>query len=149
MGFKKYVIEIEKRPTNSFETHPDLYRAKGFRALVFDEVGLKKLKPFDEAVQEVRAEAYEDGVSYAEGLIDLVDIKAKEFLKGMDAGREEMKLTVLQSMGVSPSDGKCKPECRIFESCLDCVHCEKPGWANPCVDCRHSHKDYFEAKVKE
>lgn len=47
----KYIIEIEDQP---FVQHCFLngesavYRAKGFKSLVFDECGLEKLKPFND-----------------------------------------------------------------------------------------------------
>lgn len=46
----KYIIEIEDEPlTRDGEA---VYRAKGFRSLVFDENGLKKLTPFGTPEQE-------------------------------------------------------------------------------------------------
>ena len=43
---KKYVIELEDDPFVCFGNQDRLWRAKGFNSLVFDENGLKKLKPY-------------------------------------------------------------------------------------------------------
>ena len=46
----KYIIEIEDEPfVMGKET---VYRAKGFKTLVFDKTGLDKLKPYDETEAE-------------------------------------------------------------------------------------------------
>lgn len=47
----KYIIEIEDEPLvrkSALHGETAVYRAKGFRSLVFDEAGLKKLKPLDD-----------------------------------------------------------------------------------------------------
>lgn len=53
---KKYIIELEEKPFYSGEpmiigveiTAERLYRVKGFKSLVFDEEGLKRLTPYEE-----------------------------------------------------------------------------------------------------
>jgi len=53
---KKYIIELEERPFYSGDpmvigtviTAERLYRVKGFKSLVFDEEGLKRLTPYEE-----------------------------------------------------------------------------------------------------
>ena len=48
---KKYIIEIEEEPfirKSVLHGEETLYRAKGFKSLVFDQVGLDKLTPIDE-----------------------------------------------------------------------------------------------------
>ena len=63
----KYVIEIEDEPfgrnDNPVIPHgmDELYRAKGFNALVFDEHGLDKLTPLDKALSSELGEAYHKG----------------------------------------------------------------------------------------
>lgn len=41
----KYVIDICDEPINNDEGSPQLYKAKNFNSLVFDEEGLKRLMP--------------------------------------------------------------------------------------------------------
>lgn len=53
---KKYIIELEDSPLLS-ETHygceyEKLYRVKGFKSLVFDGEGLKRLTPYEEPRQK-------------------------------------------------------------------------------------------------
>ena len=43
---KKYIIELEEKMFSN-GTIDALYRAKGFRSLVFDAEGLKKLTPYE------------------------------------------------------------------------------------------------------
>lgn len=63
----KYIIEIEDEPfgRNDDPVIPhgmdELYRAKGFNALVFDKNGLDKLTPFDKALSNELEEAYQKG----------------------------------------------------------------------------------------
>ncbi len=63
----KYIIEIEDEPfgRNDDPVIPhgmdELYRAKGFNSLVFDENGLEKLTSFDKALEE----AYQKGLDDA------------------------------------------------------------------------------------
>lgn len=62
----KYIIEIEDEPFGRNDDHniphgmDELYKAKGFNALVFDKHGLDKLTPFDKELEE----------SYQKGLCD-------------------------------------------------------------------------------
>lgn len=154
----KYVIEINNHAMNDPFT-PALYRAKGFRTLVFDEVGLNKLTPLSDAIghiiKEEREQAYRDGFEngeregYDKAHAECVAKSTRSYNDGFDAGEEELKgivLNFLRSM-VENSENKCKPEVRIFDSCDDCIHGNKPCWANPCVDCKHSHDDFFERKA--
>ena len=70
----KYIIEIEDEPFGRNDdpviSHgmDELYRAKGFRSLVFDSVGLKKLKPYVDPqviidVPAVEHQSYENGLA--------------------------------------------------------------------------------------
>ena len=55
----KYIIEIEKKPfvrESSLYGKEFLYRANGFRSLVFDETGLKKLTPLSEYMSKYKPE---------------------------------------------------------------------------------------------
>lgn len=65
----KYMIEIEDVPFSRVRIDADngaqninLYRAKGFNALVFDEHGLDKLTPLDKALSSELGEAYHKGL---------------------------------------------------------------------------------------
>lgn len=53
----KYIIEVEDECTEG------LYRAKGFKTLVFDDAGLKKLEPVSDALQHGYDEGYQDGLN--------------------------------------------------------------------------------------
>lgn len=44
----KYIIELEEDPFVSLDSADVLYRAKGFKSLVFDARGLQKLTPYTE-----------------------------------------------------------------------------------------------------
>lgn len=72
----KYVIEINDRPCTDPMCPPAMYRAKNFNTLVFDAVGLKKMKPLDDEVSALVAtakdEAYRDGLKhgYRKGMED-------------------------------------------------------------------------------
>ena len=64
----KYIIEVEDVPFSKVRIDADngaqninLYRAKGFSALVFDEHGLDKLTPFDKELSNELGEAYHKG----------------------------------------------------------------------------------------
>lgn len=63
----KYIIEIEEEPfgRNDDPVIPhgmdELYRAKGFNSLVFDQFGLDKLTPLDTVLEEVLEGAYQKG----------------------------------------------------------------------------------------
>ena len=55
----KYIIEIEDEPFNRqlcLNGEEALYRAKGFKSLVFDKNGLEKLKPFDRHANQTAQE---------------------------------------------------------------------------------------------
>ena len=155
----KYVIEIEDRPTNSIATYPDLYRVKGFRALVFDEVGLKKLTPFDEAVNVEKNTAWNKGYdaghkngkaeSYDKGYDEGYDVgvesgRDKGYIDGFEEGKEAMKEIVMKNLTKFVDGSKFKPEVAIFDACDDCRYAHKEAHEMPCVDCKHSHKDYYE-----
>lgn len=59
----KYIIEIEDDEFIQNEGNEILYRAKGFKSLVFDENGLDKLTPF--ATAATFSEAYQNGLNDA------------------------------------------------------------------------------------
>ena len=75
----KYIIEIEGEPFVRVSTlfrEEGLYRAKGFKSLVFDQFGLDKLTPLDKALEEAYQKGYEAGqheattLEYQQGLDD-------------------------------------------------------------------------------
>lgn len=62
----KYVIEIEDVPFSKVRFGDDaqnlnLYKAKGFNALVFDKEGLDKLTPLDKELDEAHQKGLEEG----------------------------------------------------------------------------------------
>lgn len=67
----KYIIEIEDVPFSKVHIDADgaqninLYRVKGFSALVFDEHGLDKLTPFDKELEEAYQKGLEEGKKQA------------------------------------------------------------------------------------
>lgn len=67
----KYIIELEDEPmiANSFHQEVDeLWKAKGFNSLVFDQNGIKKLTPYTEPDRE--ADEMWDFVNTVYGLSD-------------------------------------------------------------------------------
>lgn len=79
----KYIIEIDTDKVFTDGQNNKLYRAKGFNSLVFDETGLSKLEPAQEAwekdLKEVQ-KATED-VEYNRGLEDGYERKKEEWEK--------------------------------------------------------------------
>ena len=82
----KYIIEIEDQP---FVQHcflngeSALYRAKGFKSLVFDEYGIDKLKEFDEdaCVEHLRFTGWmQNHDNEIISCVDEEDIKAEKEL---------------------------------------------------------------------
>lgn len=81
----KYIIEIEDEPfgRNDDPVCPhgmdELWRAKGFRSLTFDKVGLSKLMPYVEPqivdVSDVRMQGYLEGVEEGWGAASYVATK--------------------------------------------------------------------------
>lgn len=59
---KKYVIELEDVPFVNDLTflNERLYRVKGFKSLVFDENGLEKLTPIDDALREAEIKGQDE-----------------------------------------------------------------------------------------
>lgn len=78
---KKYVIEFEEEPfgKNDNPVIPHglevLWRVKGFNGLVFDENGIKKLKPLEDTLELAQHEVYGNGFNegYEVGLRNLWD----------------------------------------------------------------------------
>ena len=79
----KYMIEIEDVPFSKVRIDADngaqninLYRAKGFNSLVFDQFGLDKLTPLDKELEEAYQKGYDVGsheattLEYQQGLND-------------------------------------------------------------------------------
>lgn len=48
----KYVIELDDVYESGYPKKPILYQAKNFRTLVFDENGIRKLQPLEDAIEE-------------------------------------------------------------------------------------------------
>ena len=60
---RKYIIEIEGEPfvkLSALFGKEGLYRAKGFKSLVFDQVGLGKLTPLDKELEEAYLQGKHD-----------------------------------------------------------------------------------------
>ena len=75
----KYIIEIEDEPfvrRSALYGEKSMYRAKGFKSLVFDQLGLDKLTPLDKALDEAYQKGFEAGqheattLEYQQGLND-------------------------------------------------------------------------------
>lgn len=79
----KYVIEINDHAINDSCT-PALYRAKGFRALVFDQNGLNKLTPFETERMNAWNEGYDAGKKK-----DTQEVKQEYFDKGYRVGKHD------------------------------------------------------------
>ena len=164
----KYIIEIEDNPCNE-PFSESIWRAKNFRTLVFDKVGLSKLTPLDDAgalgdvIKMEREQAYRDGFDNGEqegyeiAHAECVAKNTRSYSDGFDAGEEELKgivLGFLRSMVKDQTESKYKtkrkykPEAEEYSFCDECVHDEKPEWANPCADCKHNHIDHFIRKTE-
>ena len=102
----KYIIEIEEEPfarRSALYGEEGLYRAKGFKSLVFDKFALDKLTPLDkeleeaylqgkhDAEQDLARAAYDE--AYQKGVNDgSLDVKLRvdgAYQKGYDAGSHE------------------------------------------------------------
>ena len=150
----KYVIEINDNAMNDSCT-PALYRAKGFKTLVFDDYGLSKLTPFDEIHKKVWNEGYQVRTlcgkqkSYDKGYDEGYDVgvesgRDKGYIDGFEAGKEAMKEIVMKNLTKFVDGSKFKPEVAIFDACDDCRYAHKEAHEMPCVDCKHSHRDFYE-----
>ena len=150
----KYVIEINDHPMNDSCT-PALYRAKGFRALVFDQNGLDKLIPFETERAKAWNEGFQVGTwgseqkGYDKGYDEGYDVgvesgRDKGYIDGFEAGKEAMKEIVMKNLTKFVDGSKFKPEVAIFDACDDCRYAHKEEYEMPCVDCKHSHRDYYE-----
>ena len=84
----KYVIEINDHPMNDSFT-PALYRAKGFKTLVFDEYGLSKLTPLNEEVYSTKNAVWNNGF-VAGKQIGIQEVKQEYFNKGYRVGKCEV-----------------------------------------------------------
>lgn len=89
----KYIIEIEDVPFSKVRIDADngaqninLYRAKGFKSLVFDQFGLDKLTPLDKALSSELEEAYHKG--FEAGSHEATTL---EYQQGLDDAWECMK----------------------------------------------------------
>ena len=92
----KYIIEIEDVPfskvriDDSGAQNINLYRAKGFNSLVFDNNGLEKLTPldkaFEEAYQKGLVKGYKDGCETGRN-----EATTLEYQRGLDDAWECMK----------------------------------------------------------
>jgi len=69
----KYIIEIEDEPLvrkSALHGEDAVYRAKGFKSLVFDKTGLEKLKQYDPFIDRQSEIKYEQEKAYKKGLAD-------------------------------------------------------------------------------
>lgn len=67
---RKYIIELEDKPFTNDETKEFLWRVKGFRSLVFDNEGIKRLASADDMFDQWtvtinEAKAYDNGLNSA------------------------------------------------------------------------------------
>ena len=72
----KYVIEIEDKPLvrkSALYGEDAVYRAAGFKSLVFDKAGLEKLEPLQQEVLNVAKKNYDRGIEDAWSLAQEFD----------------------------------------------------------------------------
>ena len=72
----KYVIEIEDEPLvrkSALHGEDAVYRAAGFKSLVFDKVGLEKLEPLQQETLNVAKKNYDKGIEDAWNLAQKID----------------------------------------------------------------------------
>lgn len=85
----KYIIEIEDEPLvrkSALHGEDAVYRAKGFKSLVFDKAGLEKLTPYNPETQEQKdKEDVFNKLCEATGLADeeIADILGRLLLNGI------------------------------------------------------------------
>ena len=93
---KKYIIELEdvsfNRHGNYADDGTELYRVKGFNALVFDRAGLDKLTPYTDPDTEVISE-----VAYEKGFAAGRDAAKETYSDGYKAGRQDEKYVSAES----------------------------------------------------
>ena len=78
----KYVIELEDYPlANQWSNGDDLYRVKGFKSLVFDDDGLKRLTPLEKELEAFAGRDYERG--YQDGL-NYADPDGETYVRGLN-----------------------------------------------------------------
>ena len=88
----KYIIEIEDEPfvrQSALFGEEGLYRAKGFKSLVFDQFGLDKLTPLDKALSSELGEAYQKGYE-----VGSHEATAIEYQQGLDDAWEAARTIV-------------------------------------------------------
>ena len=76
----KYIIEIEDEPLvrkSALHGEDAVYRAKGFKSLVFDKTGLEKLKQYDPFIDRQSEIKYEQEKAYKKGLTDAWSLAQK------------------------------------------------------------------------
>ena len=75
---KKYIIEIEDEPfvrRSALHGEEALYRAVGFRSLVFDQNGLNNLKPRDDLARDYIERVTNKNFEVGDEVVDDDDIK--------------------------------------------------------------------------
>lgn len=118
---KKYIIELENEPFTGayFEAMPDgsiqrevLYRVKGFKSLVFDEEGLKRLTPykepqykepfdFSERLNEALGRFWKgSNRSFAEAC-GVTEVSMSRYLSGNRVPKAPLIITMAKVLGVS------------------------------------------------
>lgn len=118
----KYIIEIEDTPIQIKDSHTeeayDVYKAKGFRSLVFDLNGLQKLERYDK--RAIVHEAYERGKAYQEEQ-DKEKIK-KVYFDGVAEGRKQAE---------------------EHDGCKGCFY--EPCGENeePCISCKYRYASQY------
>lgn len=139
----RYVIDIKDIAYAGGE--PKLWRAKGFRTLVFDAEGLSRLTPLDKLMECEIAEAEDRG--YEKGY----DVGCEA---GIEAGKKMMRDTVTRNLHkmleksdlLIKSDAveKQKPEADGYDSCLSCRWIDSSEESYPCNECKHCYNDKYE-----
>lgn len=109
----KYIIEIEDVPFSKVSfadtgaQNINLYRARGFNALVFDQSGLDKLTPLDKALSSELGEAYHKGLeegkkqtkvqAHLDVCHDIERVARCNYQKGLDDAWECARRLVLET----------------------------------------------------
>ena len=129
----KYVIEIENMAVNECNEKRDaLFKAKNFRTLVFDEVGLNRLTPLEDEVLEAEKKAYDRGYRQGRKICD-AEVRDEAYRDGLKHGYDKCL-----------EDMKDNGDGLGTSVCIKCLYHDKPAKEWPCCCCERMIKDMFE-----
>ena len=118
----KYIIEIEDEPLvrkSALHGEDAVYRAKGFKSLVFDKSGLEKLKQYDPFIDRQSEIKYEQEKAYKKGLADAWSLAQK--IDTYNGDKWEECFGTLYTYGVLSklSYEEAREKVRSFENCQE------------------------------